>query len=122
MSENMLRALLSTLTSEFRSRGITTILTSEAPELIGAGKITNTGTSFIVDAVVMLRFVEIGSEMKKALNVLKVRGSRHVREIREYLISEKGITIGHKFEGVVGLMSGTPRKAIADEVEGFFKK
>jgi circadian clock protein KaiC len=122
MNENMLRALLSTLTSEFRSRGITTILTSEAPELIGAGKITNTGTSFIVDAVVMLRFVEIGSEMKKALNVLKVRGSKHVREIREYSISERGITIGVKFEGVVGLMSGTPRKAIADEVEGFFKK
>ncbi|MFH0816762.1 MAG: ATPase domain-containing protein [Methanobacteriota archaeon] len=122
MSEGMLRALLSTLTSEFRSRGITTILTSEAPELIGAGKITNTGTSFIVDAVVMLRFVEIGSEMKKALNVLKVRGSKHVREIREYSISERGITIGKKFEGVVGLMSGTPRKAIADEVEGFFEK
>jgi circadian clock protein KaiC len=70
----------------------------------------------------MLRFVEMGSEMKKAMNVLKMRGSKHVRDIREYSITDRGIVVGKKFEGVVGLMSGTPRKAIADEVEGFFKK
>jgi circadian clock protein KaiC len=122
MDGSSLRALLSTLTAEFKSRGVTAVLTAEAPELIGAGRVTNAGTSFIVDAVVMMRFVEIGSEMKKALNVLKMRGSSHVRDIREYAISEEGISIGAKFEGVVGLMSGTPRKAIADEVEGFFKK
>ena len=122
MDNDALRALLSTMISEFKSRGVTAVLTAEAPELIGAGKLTNIGTSFIVDAVIMLRFVEMGSEMKKALSVLKMRGSSHVRDIREYSITERGIVVGKKFEGVVGLMSGTPRKAIADEVEGFFKK
>jgi circadian clock protein KaiC len=121
MEAEELRAFLSTLTSELKSRGITAILTSEAPELIGAGRITNRGTSFIVDTVIMLRFVEIGSEMKKALNVLKMRGSQHAKDIREYTISEKGISIGRKFEGVEGLMTGSPRKAIAERVEGFFK-
>ena len=121
LPESEMKVFLSNMVLEFKKRGITSILTSETPELIGASHITDRGVSFIVDTIIMMRFVEIGSEMKKALNILKMRGSRHVREIREYSVTDKGISIGKKFEGVEGVMTGSPRKAIAERVEQFFK-
>jgi circadian clock protein KaiC len=42
--------------------------------------------SFLVDAIVLLRLVKIGSSMKKALAVLKMRGSDHNKELREFEI------------------------------------
>ena len=108
-----------TLLGLFKSRGITSILTSEMPELFGSFKITNTGTSFIVDNIITLRYAELDAELAKAISVIKMRGSDHEKGIMRFEITGKGIEVGEKFEGE-GIMSGMPKKSkIAAEVEGF---
>jgi len=94
-----------------KTKGLSSMLLFEAPELMGAvGSITETGTSFLVDSIVMMKPVEIESSMRKALAILKLRGSDHDKNLREYKITSSGIVIGSLFSDYEGIMSGSPRK------------
>ena len=80
----------------FKNRGITALLTYERSEIFGAGLImTGTGVSHIADNAIVMRYVRFGSEVRRAITVLKARGSEHSKEVREYLISEEeGVRVG----------------------------
>jgi circadian clock protein KaiC len=71
------------------------------------------GLSFIVDAIVLLRYVEIESAMQRAVMVLKMRGSSHAREIRRFEIGPAGLAVAGVFEGREGLLSGIPYRALS---------
>ena len=83
----------------------------ETPQLSGQSvSITDVGASFLVDCVIVLRFVEISSEMRNAIAVVKMRGSAHSKLLREYQITETGIKVEAAFQDYSGLMSGSPTK------------
>ncbi len=114
------KEFLTSLIFMFKKRKITSVLTAETAELMGITKLMDEGTSHIVDGIIMMRYVEIGSEMKKAMNILKLRGTTHEQEIRQYETTSKGVVIEHKFEGMEGVLTGSPRKSITEKVEKFF--
>jgi circadian clock protein KaiC len=64
--------------------------------------------SFLTDAVIALRYVEVESQLKKVMTVVKVRGSGHSDDLRQYQITDKGIEIGPRLEEYEGLLSGRP--------------
>ena len=78
--------------------------------------------SFVVDSYVILRYVEIESAIRKALLVLKMRGSDHAKDIRQYDITSTGFDVQSKFEGREGILSGTPRRMADSFVEAFVKR
>jgi len=96
------------LVSHFRAQGITSILTTEIPELFGTLQLSSQGISFVSDNVILLRYVEMGSKLTRAISVLKMRGSDHDKSMREFEITADGLRILDPFEGVQGLMGGTP--------------
>jgi circadian clock protein KaiC len=59
--------------------------------------------------------------MKRGLTVLKMRGSRHDKDIREFSIDENGMHIGKPFANVSGILSGTPIHVPPRELERFEK-
>ena len=65
--------------------------------------------SFIVDNIILMRYVEIDSAMQRAILVLKTRGSDHAKEIRRFELREGGLIVGTRFEGREALLSGSPR-------------
>ena len=71
------------------------------------------GLSFIVDVIVLMRYVEIESAMQRAIVVLKIRGSDHAKEIRRYEIGPGGLAVLDVFEGREGLLSGIPYRALS---------
>ncbi len=94
-----------------KTKGLSSLLIYEAPQLMGAvSAITDTGTSFLVDCIVMMKPVEIESSMRKALAVLKMRGSDHDKRLREYEITPKGFKLGTSFTEYEGIMTGSARK------------
>lgn len=105
-----------------KAMNITAIYTNETPKLTGATQITGTGISPIMDAVILLRYVEIKSEMRKAISVLKMRGSDHDKEIREIVINRKGIGIKTPFLEYSGILSGSPTKTPSEAFVEAFKK
>lgn len=80
------------------------------------------GIGFLVDSYTILRYVEIESIIRKALLVLKMRGSNHAKDIRQYDITGHGLEVQSKFEGQEGILSGSPRRMAASFVEAFVKR
>ena len=70
------------------------------------------GLSFIVDAIILMRYVEIESAMQRAILVLKMRGSNHAKEIRRYEIKTGGLEVLDVFAGREGVLSGSPHQAL----------
>ena len=105
-----------------KNKNVTAIYTNESSNLTGATKITGMGISPFMDTVVLLRYVEIKSEMRKAISVLKMRGSEHDKEIREFVISKNGAEIKMPFSEYSGLLSGNPVKTPSQAFMETFKK
>jgi circadian clock protein KaiC len=98
-----------------KRKGLSSILLWEAPQVIGQSlTVTNVGISFLVDSVVLLKPVEINSSMKKALVVLKMRGSDYDPTLRQYSISPSGMEVEARFENMENILSGAPRKIAED--------
>jgi circadian clock protein KaiC len=76
-----------------KAQGVTAVVTSEIRGLTAVERVTEYGTSYILDNIIMLRFVELGNTLRRALVVLKTRGSGHANDIREYVITSQGIDI-----------------------------
>ena len=107
--------LLATLTGE----GITTLLTTEVPDLMGEVRISPEGISFLSDNVILLRYVEIESQLRKALMVVKMRTSDHDKELRQYQITCQGRTGGAAIHPVRGRTLGHPHSAGGDGPQPF---
>ncbi len=96
----------------FKQRNITAILTAEMGELFSNQlTLTGRGVSHIADNIFLLRYTEIGGEVRKAFVVLSARGSEHSKQVREYLISEKegpriGPPLSHAFSGFTSTIRG----------------
>jgi circadian clock protein KaiC len=117
-----LRSLEFGFINALKRQGLTTILTRESPVLLGEGSDEANQIGFVVDSYIILRYVEIESVIRKALLILKMRGSDHAKDIREYEISPGGIEVQSKFEGREGILSGNPRRMADSFVEAFVNK
>lgn len=104
-----------------KNNDITSFITSEIPQITGNLQISQVGVSFVVDTILLLRYVEVESAMKKAISVLKMRGSDHDKEIREFEITDNGIEIKLPFSNLESVLSGSPRKMMIEKMEKFFK-
>ncbi|NJN94393.1 MAG: ATPase [Anaerolineales bacterium] len=116
-----LRSLEFGFINALKRQGLTSIFTRESPVLLGESS-ENNSISFVVDSYLMMRYVEIESTIRKALLVLKMRGSDHAKDIRQYEINEHGLEVQSKFEGREGILSGSPRRMADSFVEAFVKR
>ena len=117
-----LRAVQYALINALKREGLTSILTKETPALLGEPS-GDEGIAFIVDSYTLLRYVEIESAIHKALLVLKLRGSNHDKDIRQFEIGPRGIEVQAKFEGREGIMSGSPHRTMAESfIEAFVNR
>jgi circadian clock protein KaiC len=62
--------------------------------------------STIADTVILLRYVEIYGEIHRGIAVLKMRGSGHDKEIREFTVDASGMHVGDSFRNISGIISG----------------
>jgi circadian clock protein KaiC len=105
------------LTSFIKHQEVAGLFTSNTPALMGGTSITETHISTITDSIIMLRYVEVYGEMRRGLTVLKMRGSRHDKDIREFTIDAAGMHVGKPFRTVSGILAGNPVQAAFGEAE-----
>ncbi|KXB01084.1 hypothetical protein AKJ41_02765 [candidate division MSBL1 archaeon SCGC-AAA259O05] len=71
--------------------GCTSIAISEIPTL---GKGTNYGfEEFLADGVIVLRSEYEENELKRRMEILKMRGSNHSREVQRYYLTDNGLEL-----------------------------
>ncbi len=98
-----------TLANLIESYGATALLTNEIPDVMGSFAISDVHLSILVDGIILLRYVEIESEIQRAISILKMRGVDHDKNIRRFTVTDCGLDIGPLFEGHEGIMGGTPQ-------------
>ncbi|RAI00286.1 circadian clock protein KaiC [Acuticoccus sediminis] len=105
------------ITGFIKDQQMTGLFTNTTSMLIGGESVTETHVSTITDSIILLRYVELFGEMRRGLTVLKMRGTWHEKEIREYVIDGNGMSIKGPFKGVHGILSGMPTYSFTTEAE-----
>ncbi|GAA0715684.1 circadian clock protein KaiC [Halorubrum trapanicum] len=101
-----------------KNAGVTAIFVDETRNVTGEFRATMENVSYLADNIVFLRHIEVGGELRKAIGVLKKRTSDFERTIREFKITEHGITVGEPMSGLRGILSGTPEIVDQDRTRG----
>ena len=73
--------------------GITILSTVEVEDTFTALPFSQYVISFLTDDIVRMRYVEISGQLRKVLVIIKMRGSNHSKDIREYILTDKGMEI-----------------------------
>jgi circadian clock protein KaiC len=94
MAPDELRHLLYKLVARFKSLGVTSLLTLEAPSLHSTDSVTGRGLSPIADNLIMLRYAKEESRIEPTLTVVKTRGSAHDYGNYSITIGEGGMRVG----------------------------
>jgi circadian clock protein KaiC len=90
-----------------KARGTTTLATTLADE----ERSSAVGMSSMVDAWIMVRNVESNGERNRLLSVIKCRGTAHSNQVREFVLTDRGIDLIDVYVGPDGFVTGSAREA-----------
>ena len=90
------------------SLGVTVLVTVGMEDRFTDMRFSQADTSFLADAIIAMRYVEIEGRLAKVISVVKVRGSGHSTDLRHYVITDRGIEIDSRPMPFEGLLSGHP--------------
>ena len=91
--------------------GVTILSTVEMEESFTELLFSNYSISFLTDDIIRLRYVEIEGQLRRIMMVVKMRGSAHSKDIREYEINSEGIVVGERLTNYDCLITGIPKWA-----------
>jgi circadian clock protein KaiC len=100
------------LTGLIRATGASLLITSEtttlgpSPEPVG-------GTSFLFHNLILMRYAEQGAEIGRAVNIVKMRNSRHSRHVHQVTIDQHGMAVGTALQQVTGTLGWSALSAAA---------
>jgi circadian clock protein KaiC len=72
---------------------------------------TDEGVSSLVDTWLLVRDIEFNGERNRGLYIMKSRGMKHSNQVREFVITDKGIDIVEVYLGTDGVLIGSAREA-----------
>ena len=104
------RESLFRMVSVLAGLGVTVLMTSELEDRYTDLRFSSYGSAFLTDAIIVQRYIEVRSCLKRVLAVVKVRASAHSDELRQYAISDQGILIGEPMPDYEGLLGGRPTR------------
>jgi circadian clock protein KaiC len=88
-------------------KGVSTFLTVAQHGLVGDMK-SPVDVTYLADSVILLRFFEAESRVRRAISVIKKRTGFHENTIREFGISDRGLSLGKPLLGFHGVLRGVP--------------
>ena len=109
------RESLSRLVTALAAAGVTVLMTSELEDRYTDLRFSPYGTAFMTDAIIVQRYIEVGSRLRRVMAVVKVRASAHSDELREFSIDDNGIQIGAPLSDQEGLLGGRPTRSRGNE-------
>lgn len=104
------RESLSNLVTALAGIGVTVLMTSELEDRYTDLRFSPYGTAFMTDAIIVQRYIEVESRLRRVMAVVKVRASAHSDELREFSIDADGIQIGRMLPDQEGLLGGRPTR------------
>lgn len=100
---------LSALTNQLRALDITTVITDELELFQSELVLPTPELANVADSVVLLRYVELRSQIYRLLSVMKMRESRYDTSLREFHIVPDAIDVADSFESAESILTGFGR-------------
>lgn len=72
---------------------------------------TDEGVSSLVDAWLLVRDIEFNGERNRGMYIMKSRGMKHSNQVREFIITDKGLDLVDVYLGPDGILTGSAREA-----------
>lgn len=69
------------------------------------------GVASLVDAWLLVRDIESNGERNRGLYLMKSRGMRHSNQVREFVITDRGVDLVDVYLGPEGVLTGSAREA-----------
>lgn len=105
--ENALVLHIHELLQYLNRQGATTFLTVAQHGLIGDMK-SPVDVTYLADTVILLRYFEALGKVRRAVSIIKKRTGHHEATIREYHITNEGLSLGEPLEEFQGVLRGVP--------------
>jgi circadian clock protein KaiC len=103
-------AFFTGLSNALRRMGVTVLISLEMQRLAGTEiDVPINGISSISDNLIMLRYVELNSQLYRLISVIKTRDSSYDSAIREFSITDAGITVADTFASAEAVLTGIAR-------------
>jgi circadian clock protein KaiC len=101
------KSMLARFVDFLKTRQVTALFTC----LRQSGGETELGVSSVMDVWISLRMVESDGEQNRLLHIIKARGMAHSRQVREFVLSAKGVQLLDVYVGPSGVLTGSARVA-----------
>jgi len=117
--------MLSRLNDMLKGNGITALFTYLSSSGDSTLEATAMAISSLADTWLLLRDIELDGERNRGMYILKSRGMAHSNQIREFVLSSKGIDLLDVYVGPEGVLTGSSRitrEAADSQFESVLKK
>ena len=109
-SPKEVKSMVSRLMNYLKTKGITALFN----DLSKGGKTmpdTEVDTLSLMDTWILIRSIEVNGEHNRLLYVIKSRGMAHSNQVREFLLTDKGVELLDVYLGESGVLTGSARAA-----------
>ena len=106
--ERFLTIQLHELLMYLSQKGVASLLIGAHHGVIGSQMQTPVDASYLADAVILLRYFEARGAVRQAISVVKKRGGKHERTIREFGMDDGSIRVGDPLREFRGILTGVP--------------
>jgi circadian clock protein KaiC len=100
---------LSAFTNQLRMLDVTALVSEELPLFQPEIDMPNPELGNVVETVILLRDVELRSQIHRLISILKMRESRYDTSIREFKITDTGLAVAASFESAEAILTGHAR-------------
>ena len=108
--ENSLILHLHELLQYLNRQGAATFMTVAQHGLVGDMQ-APIDVTYLADTVILLRYFEAMGKVRRAISIIKKRSGMHETTIREFRISNRGLSMGEPLERFHGILRGVPSYA-----------
>jgi circadian clock protein KaiC len=109
-SVSEVKSMLMRLIDFLQSEQITVLFTALTLNTI-VNEQTDEGVSSLVDAWLLVRDIEANGERNRGMYIMKSRGMKHSNQVREFVITDKGLDLVDVYLGPEGVLTGSAREA-----------
>jgi len=105
---NQLRATVFQMLTSLAKRNVTVLVTMGMDDDFTHLRFSQAEVAYLTDAIVLMRFGESAGQLRRFISVVKVRGSSHSHDLREFHIDDAGIHIDAISTAHEGVLHGLP--------------
>ncbi len=100
---------LSAFCNQLRASDVTALISDELALFRPQIDMPNPELGNVVETVILLRYVELRSQLYRLISIMKMRESRYDTSIREFKITDDGLDVAASFDSAEAILTGLAR-------------